>query len=144
MEVSNFWLDDPVRPDHHVAHPLVGHELPDGDHEEVALQALRADAQPGLPQGEGHRDVVLLLEIAVVGGVVVVGVGAQDADGDDSGGGEGVLDVLPLLIEAAVQQDAVVFVGAVQGDQLPVLQIPGVAQGLFQFHSCVTSSIMID
>ena len=40
---------------------------------------------------------------------------------------KGLLQLLPLVVEPGVQQDAVVFIHLVEGDELPALKDPGVA-----------------
>ena len=66
--------------------------------------------------------------------MVHVGVGTQDAHGGESRLLQGLLQLLPLLGKAGVQQDAVFLVHLVQGDELKALQHPGISLYLRQFH----------
>ena len=84
--------------------------------------------------GECHGEVVLLLKIPVIGAVVHMGVGAQDACRLQPRLQQGLLDLLPLLGQPAVQENTPPVVQQVQGDQLVGLQHPGAALHLCQLH----------
>ena len=136
--------NDAVRLYDHVAHPLVGEKSLHGVHEKKTFQVFHRAAHRRLAQRQRHGQMVFLLKIVVVGGVVIVGVGAENTHRGETGALQGVLDLLPLFVKAGVQQNTAACVQLVQGDELPVVQVPGVAQSLFQFHSCVTSRDMIE
>ena len=119
--------DDPVgqaggavegRGGHHV---LRRHEVV-GD-----VQAQVGHLVPGLPQGHGELRAVLLLEVGYVPHMVDVGVAADHPHGGEAFPLKGLLQLLPLVVEPGVQQDAVVFIHLVEGDELPALKDPGVA-----------------
>ena len=59
--------------------------------------------------------------------MVDVGVAADHPHGGEAFPLEALLQVLPLVVEPGVQQDAVVFIHLVEGDELPALKDPGVA-----------------
>ena len=89
---------------------------------------------PRLPQGHGHLGAVLLLEKGVVAHVVNVGVAANHPGREEMIVLQRLLQLLPLLGKAGVQQNAAVVIQPVKGDQLPAFQHPGAAFDLFQFH----------
>jgi len=66
--------------------------------------------------------------------MVNVGMAAQDAHRGQVRVPQGGFQLLPLVVIAGVQQDAVGLIHLVEGDQLPAFQYPGVAFDLFQFH----------
>ena len=66
--------------------------------------------------------------------MVDVGVAAQDGHRGEAGLVQRVLQVLPLLHRAGVQEDAPVVVQFVEGDELPAVQDPGVPPYLCEFH----------
>lgn len=82
---------------------------------------------PGLPQGHGELRAVLLLEVGHVPHMVDVGVAANHSHRGEAFPLKGLLQLLPLIVEPGVQQDAVVFIHLVEGDELPALKDPGVA-----------------
>ena len=92
-----------------------------GEEQKIALQAQQAGAHPSLPGGEGHGDVVFLLKIAVVPPVVHMSVGAQDTRRSEAVVQQGLLQLLPLLSQSGVQQDAAAAVQPVEGDKLQPL-----------------------
>ena len=89
---------------------------------------------PRLPQGQGQLGSVFPLEVGEGPHVVDVGVAAQDPHGGEAQAQEGVFQVLPLLMGAGIQEDAVFLVHLVEGDVLPVDEDPGVAFDVFDFH----------
>ena len=96
-----------------------------GQGEEVALQGEDGAAHTGLRGGESHGDAVFFLKIAAVAAVIHMGVGAQNAHRGEPGFTQGLLQFLPLLHQAGVQQNAPAVVQPVEGDQLDALGDPG-------------------
>ena len=124
--------EDQIRDVHHLAHLLL--RRIGGDQQPVALQIQDTAAHPRLRGGECHGEVVLLLKIPVIGAVVHMGVGAQDACRLQPRLQQGLLDLIPLLGQPAVQENTPPVVQQVQGDQLVGLQHPGAALHLCQLH----------
>ena len=107
---------------------------PRGEGEKVAFQGEERGAHPRLGKGEGNFCAILLLKIPVVGAVVHVGVGAKHPRRGQPVGAQGVLQLLPLLQQAGVQQNTPLLIQPVQGDQLTGLNDPGVSLDLCQVH----------
>ena len=104
--------------------------------EQVArhVQAQIRHLVPRLAQAHGQLGPVFLFQIGHVAHVVDVRVAADHAHRLQAVVRQGLLQLLPLLDQACVQQDALVRIQAIHRDQLPAFQHPGVVLYLFQFH----------
>lgn len=113
--------------------------FPRADHDDGpdALEMLWRLASTGfVSMGDAYIRMPLERELKIAVGppVVHMSVGAQDARRSEAVVQQGLLQLLPLLSQSGVQQDAAAAVQPVEGDKLQPLQHPGISFDLSQIH----------